>query len=251
MIRPQHSRLVRTRPLAALVFSGALACVFVAVNSQLGFATDPKGAAPGDAKSQETPDADRALNDFRQGWAATKNHMRDGDDDGWKVRVTALRQLARAGDNARAPLAAALKDSDAEVRVFAAQALSFLGDERDRGVIEELLAAEPVAAARLYAVDALGKFGNLKQSGRLTAVKATDANKDVRKHVTFAIERRGKAMNTKIRRDLAAFDLTRLDTARVGAAAPDFTLEGALGGSYRLSSFRGRPVVLIFVYGDT
>jgi peroxiredoxin len=33
---------------------------------------------------------------------------------------------------------------------------------------------------------------------------------------------------------------------RIGRAAPDFALQGAYGGQYRLDSFRGRPVLLVF-----
>lgn len=32
----------------------------------------------------------------------------------------------------------------------------------------------------------------------------------------------------------------------IGRTAPDFALEGAYGGEYRLDSFRGRPVLLVF-----
>ena len=35
-----------------------------------------------------------------------------------------------------------------------------------------------------------------------------------------------------------------------GAPAPDFTLPGTGGRSYTLSSYRGRPVVLVFYPGD-
>jgi peroxiredoxin Q/BCP len=36
----------------------------------------------------------------------------------------------------------------------------------------------------------------------------------------------------------------------VGDAAPDFTLPGTGGRQYRLSEYRGRPVVLVFYPGD-
>lgn len=39
-------------------------------------------------------------------------------------------------------------------------------------------------------------------------------------------------------------------TASVGAPAPDFTLPGTGGQDYTLSSYRGRPVVLVFYPGD-
>jgi peroxiredoxin len=40
-------------------------------------------------------------------------------------------------------------------------------------------------------------------------------------------------------------------TVPVGAHAPDFTLSQSGGGEVSLSSFRGRPVVLVFLRGYT
>ena len=39
-------------------------------------------------------------------------------------------------------------------------------------------------------------------------------------------------------------------TAAVGSPAPDFTLPGTGGQDYALSSYRGKPVVLVFYPGD-
>jgi len=36
---------------------------------------------------------------------------------------------------------------------------------------------------------------------------------------------------------------------QAGEAAPDFELQNILGGSVRLSDYRGRPVVLAFLRG--
>jgi thiol-disulfide isomerase/thioredoxin len=43
---------------------------------------------------------------------------------------------------------------------------------------------------------------------------------------------------------LVAFFIFR--GSEIGRTAPDFALEGAYGGEYRLDSFRGRPVLLVF-----
>jgi cytochrome c biogenesis protein CcmG/thiol:disulfide interchange protein DsbE len=43
---------------------------------------------------------------------------------------------------------------------------------------------------------------------------------------------------------VAAFLLLRHND--VGRQAPDFALQGAYGGQYRLDSFRGKPVLLVF-----
>jgi peroxiredoxin Q/BCP len=40
-------------------------------------------------------------------------------------------------------------------------------------------------------------------------------------------------------------------TVPVGSQAPDFTLPRSGGGEVALSSFRGRPVVLVFLRGYT
>jgi hypothetical protein len=51
---------------------------------------------------------------------------------------------------------------------------------------------------------------------------------------------------------IAEFDLAKMDTARVGKRAPDFTLPDAGGETYRLGQFRGkRAVVLTFIVVDT
>jgi peroxiredoxin Q/BCP len=38
-------------------------------------------------------------------------------------------------------------------------------------------------------------------------------------------------------------------TVTTGSIAPDFTLPSAAGGEITLSSYRGRPVVLVFLRG--
>jgi peroxiredoxin Q/BCP len=45
--------------------------------------------------------------------------------------------------------------------------------------------------------------------------------------------------------------MSESSTVPVGAPAPDFTLPQSGGGEVALSSFRGRPVVLVFLRGYT
>ena len=55
---------------------------------------------------------------------------------------------------------------------------------------------------------------------------------------------------TELRKTLAEHNLAQLDSARVGKSAPDFTLKDAAGKTYRLSQFRGKIVVLVFIVFD-
>jgi hypothetical protein len=54
------------------------------------------------------------------------------------------------------------------------------------------------------------------------------------------------------RTSLADYDLTQMDSARVGKMAPDFALKDATGQTYCLSQFRDQKiVVLAFILADT
>jgi len=54
------------------------------------------------------------------------------------------------------------------------------------------------------------------------------------------------------RKTLADYDLTQMDSARVGKLAPDFALKDATGTTYRLSQFRDKKLVVVaFVLADT
>jgi len=51
---------------------------------------------------------------------------------------------------------------------------------------------------------------------------------------------------------LAKWDASEMDQAEIGKPAPDFELADLTGKKIKLSDFRGkRPVVLVFIYGDT
>jgi len=212
----------------------------------------PAQAPPGGSPRQAATRADELITRFRREWKAEKGHMRPRDDRGWKARMRAMRDLAGLGAAAVPALVRALDNADPEVRGFAAQALGFLGDARAAERLGRTLAEDQVPVARLYAADSLGMIGGLRPKPLLERIEAEDPNKDVRAHMRFALERKGEALAEKVRDDLRSFDLTRLDTAEVGKAAPDFTLTDALDQVYRLSDFRGKKaVVLLFIYGDT
>ena len=51
---------------------------------------------------------------------------------------------------------------------------------------------------------------------------------------------------------LTSWDFDSMSLVKEGQAAPDFTLNSVEGVEYKLSQFKGdKPVVLVFVYGDT
>lgn len=238
----------RVGPRAAAGLSIVLLFLFSGVApAQQSAASGRRGGGDGTASS-----ANDIIARFRRDWSNEKGHMRPLGDRGWKARVTALQGLVRLGPEAVAPLVGALDDGDDELRVFAAQGLGFVGEAGVVGRLERTLAEDKAPAARLYAADSLGMFGGLRPKPLFERIQADDPNKDVQAHMRFALERKGDALPVKVREELGGYDLSRLDTAEVGKAAPDFTLTDPLGRRYRLSDFRGKKVVvLLFIYGDT
>jgi HEAT repeat protein len=208
------------------------------------------GAAAGDEPPQR---ASEALANFQTAWKplAEGQYMRPLDDAGWKARVEALRALAGAGDGAVPVLTDALNKGDDETRVLAAQALALLPDPAAKASLAAAL-KDKHPAVRLYALDALSMFGKLPAEEPYQTLRQKDPNRDVRAHAAFALERDGKPQPAAIRQALRDYDSKKMATAKVGDKAPDFTLTGAAGEEVRLGDFRGKkPVVLVFVYGDT
>ena len=188
---------------------------------------------------------------FEKAWVVPKGYMRPLDDAGWKARMTAFQKLAGAGEKSIPALIEALTTGEPETRVFAAQALGLMADPKAKPALEAAL-KDKTPAVRLYALDALSMFGKLASTDELKAMKEKDANRDVKAHVGFALDRDDKPDPSAIRKLLAGYDLAKMDTAVVGKAAPEFELTDATGKTYKLADFKGKKaVVLVFVYGDT
>ncbi len=119
-------------------------------------------------------------------------------------------------------------------------------------MLVEALRAEKDAAVRLYLVDTLGMIGHPDLASVLEPLRTSESNRDVLKHIGYAVERDGAPLDPKILEQLASWDVETMSTAVVGRPAPDFELPTTGGKKVRLSDFRGKAaVVLVFIYGDT
>src|SRR5262249_17779189 len=174
----------------------------------------------------------------------------DKGDPGWKVRMEALVSLAKIGPAAGPILVGALKHKSPQTREFAAQALVLIADSTAKPALERAL-TDPKPGVRLYAIQALSMFGPLPRTKENERILTEDPTKyGVRPMMAAALEREDRPNQPEMRKTLAEYDLSTMDSARIGELAPDFTLTDFNGKPHRLSEFRGKTVVLRFILFD-
>ena len=202
-------------------------------------------AAPlsADEKSAPTPETQKTVR------AILANF--DKGDPGWKVRMESLVSLAKIGPAAGPILIEGLNEKSPEAREFAAQALVLMADSAAKPALEQAL-TDPKPGVRLYAIQALSMFGPLPRTKENERILRNDPSDDgVRPMMAAALERVDRPNQAELRNALADYDLSKMDSARVGELAPDFTLTDFTGKEYRLSQFRGKKtVVLRFILYD-
>jgi HEAT repeat protein len=176
-------------------------------------------------------------------------------DAGWKERMRAFVSLVKAGEGAVGPLVETLRTGSPENRAFAAGVLGVLADPAARPALEKAL-DDPEQAVRSQAILALRMLGPLKLTDRQRQA-LQGSNFHVRAHLEFALAREYDANPAAVRKALEDYDPTRIDTARRGQSAPDFSLPDLSGKTQRLSRIRqpegapaGQPVVVVFLWMD-
>ena len=196
-----------------------------------------------DEKHVPTPDTQKAVGAILAKF--------DKGDPGWKVRMEALVSLAKIGPAAGPTLVEGLKYESPIAREFAAQTLVLIADSTMEPALEKAL-ADPKPGVRLYAIQALSMFGPLQRTKEHERILKEDpAFWAVRTMMAAALERTDRPNQAEMRKALAEYDLRKMDWARIGELAPDFTLTDFTGKTYRLSQFRGKKtVVLRFILFD-
>jgi len=188
------------------------------------------------------------------GWGAdgNKDYMRPIEDEGWKARMTAMQQLVKASASSIPALSSALRGDDVEMQIFAAQTMGYLPKHAPADLLTEELKSNPNPAVRLYAADALGMRGGTEFTPLFKELVATEKNRDVKKHLGYAVERGGQPVASGVIETLKTWDPDLAGSAVVGEPAPDFQLKSLGGDTIQLSQYRGESaVVLVFIYGDT
>ena len=176
----------------------------------------------------------------------------DLDDSGWRVRLLAVRDLVRAGDDATPRIEDGLSDDDFQVRYAAATALGVLRAERSVPALLETLKNDPSLIVRAQTAVALGQIGSSSTLEPLRAAFENDESGDVRHQCELSIDQIEKGMHAtpELRRAYESLDPSTFEQARVGQLAPDFTLSDTDGNTHTLSEMGGGWTVLVWVFAD-
>ena len=213
-----------------------------------------------ESSSEKQFDAEELLTEFSKTWDDSKwekdfrgsNHIRETGEAGWKDRAITLQQLVAGGEASIPALEKYLTDENAPTRILAAQAIGYLAPLANIEKLTEVAKEDANPAVRLYAVDAIGMSGRGDKIPWDTWTEV-EKNRDVLKHINYAKSRGTEGVEEN--RDPLHWRKCRsrkIDSAKVGEPAPEFTLKSVDGTEFSLSQFKGKqPVVLIFIYGDT
>ncbi|MCK5343179.1 MAG: HEAT repeat domain-containing protein, partial [Candidatus Heimdallarchaeota archaeon] len=175
------------------------------------------------------------------------------DNDDWRVRLLAVRDLVRAGIDSDNEIIVGLSDSDEHVRQVCAMALGILKSQGAIDGLEKIVREDENSMVRSQAVVALGQIESYGSIELLSKRLIDDPSRDVQHQCELAIYQIEKQMGTT-EKQLSAFqslDATSFESVKVGDKATDFILEDTEGQEWELSDFKDRKwVVLIWVFAD-
>ncbi len=175
------------------------------------------------------------------------------DDQDWRVRTLAVRDLVRLGKPATPPLITALADKSAHVRHVAAMTLGILRATNAVPALQKVLREDSDSVVRSQAAIALGQIGVRDSLAVVQAAQKEDKSKDVQHQAelaAYAIEH-GKTATPELAQAYVALDESKFGRVQVGQPVSEFQLTDTDGKAWRLSDFRGKkPVVLIWVFAD-
>ena len=233
--------------------------VTISVTSQADVVGQTNQAQDAETSSGKKVDAEQLLAEFSKAWDESKwekdfrgsNHIRETGEAGWKVRAETLKQLVAGGEASIPALEKALTSENTPTRILAAQAIGYLAPSASIQKLTKIVETDSDPAVRLYAVDAIGMSGRGSKVD-WDSLSKNEKNRDVLMHINYAKSRGAAGVEKTVTSSLAEMPAEKIDSAKVGEPAPEFTLSAVDGTKFSLSQFKGKqPVVLVFIYGDT
>lgn len=181
-----------------------------------------------------------------------KAGIADLDNNDWRVRLLAIRDLIHAGKDQVNAIKKGLTDKSQHVRQVSAKALGILRDKTAVPELEKVVREDKNAMIRSQAVIALGQIESGSSMNLLRKKAKEDTSRDVRHQCELAIDQIEKQMGAtdKLREAYRSLDESTFETVQENEQAPNFELEDTEGKEWQLSRFKNKWVVLIWVFAD-
>ncbi len=181
-----------------------------------------------------------------------KHGITDLNDEDWKVRLLAVRDLVVAGNAHADEIARGLTDTNLQVRYLAAMALGVLKSADAIPAIERAVREDTDPLVRSQAAIALGDIESTGSLDLLKERQASDPSRDVQHQCELSIDQIQKKMGStdELRAAFMSLDPTTFESARVSAPAPAFILPDTENALWSLAAHKGQWVVLIWVFAD-
>ena len=177
----------------------------------------------------------------------------DLDDDDWKIRLLAVRDLVRAGIAEAEGIRVGLTDQSDHVRQISAMALGILRADQAIEDLEYVVANDSITMVRSQAAVSLGQIGSKQSLGLLRKRLEEDPSRDVRHQIELSIDQIVKQMGAtdKLLNAYLYLNESEFGSVSEGSQAPDFSLDDTEGKEWQLSILQDQGwVVLIWVFAD-
>ena len=177
----------------------------------------------------------------------------DFQNDDWKIRLLAVRDLVRAGNTGVNEIIKGLSDPSIHVRQASAMALGILRADQAVNELEKLVRYDDNAMVRSQAVIALGQMESEQSLDLLREKLEEDPSRDVQHQCELSIYQieNKKGATEKLLSAYLSLDESTFKTVKKGSVAHDFVLEDTERNEWQLSTFRDKNwVVLIWVFAN-
>lgn len=177
----------------------------------------------------------------------------DLNNEDWKIRTLAVRDLIRAGIDEDDQIIKGLYDQSIHIKQVSAMALGILRAEKAIADLEHIIANDDNVMVRCQAIIALGQMESTQSLGILKEVLENDPSRDIKHQCELAIDQIKKQKGTTDKQ-LAAYlnlDEKNFETIGLGSLAQNFILEDTNEKNWSLNEFNNKKwVVLIWVFAD-
>jgi len=175
----------------------------------------------------------------------------DMQDQAWRVRTLAIRDLLRNGEKGIPKLRKNLFDADSHVRHVCAMTLGLLKAKSASDDLRKVLQNDKDQIVQCEAALALGYLGLQDNLPFLKSFYEKEKDKEIKDRCKLSIGRLEELGDAPTNTEAyLSLDESQFHLAKVGEPAPDFTLKDTTGKTWKLSDFKGQKVALIWIFAD-